>query len=114
LPAISSVLSTWTTSFGFTKMTESERMQFLDFTFLNFPDTVMCQKLLIKNPSEESSPARGIFLTLKASYTKGSNSLNYYKYSVLQEPRVILPMKMAIVLIWMCSVLSLKYIKQNK
>ncbi|XP_059429329.1 uncharacterized protein LOC132163159 [Corylus avellana] len=59
LPAISSVLNTWTTSFGFTKMTDSERLHFLDFTFLNFPDTVMCQKLLIKNPSEESSPTRG-------------------------------------------------------
>ncbi|KAB1225748.1 hypothetical protein CJ030_MR1G029250 [Morella rubra] len=57
LPAIPSVLNTWTTSFGFTKMTDFERVQFLDFTFLDFPDTVMCQKLLRKNPSADSSPS---------------------------------------------------------
>ncbi|XP_028784602.1 uncharacterized protein LOC114740599 [Neltuma alba] len=49
LPAVPSVLETWTTSFGFAKMTNAERSQFLDCTFLDFQDTVMCQKLLIKN-----------------------------------------------------------------
>ncbi|KAB1226663.1 hypothetical protein CJ030_MR1G008488 [Morella rubra] len=57
LPAIPSVLNTWTTSFGFTKMMDFERLHFLDFTFLGFPDTVMCQKLLRKNPSADSSPS---------------------------------------------------------
>ncbi|KAF7816117.1 Increased DNA methylation 1 [Senna tora] len=48
LPAVPSVLETWTTSFGFAKMTSSERSQFMDYTFLDFQDTVMCQKLLTK------------------------------------------------------------------
>ncbi|KAG6648841.1 increased DNA methylation 1-like [Carya illinoinensis] len=47
LPAAATALKTWTTSFGFSKMTDSERLQFLDYTFLNFQDTIMCQKLLI-------------------------------------------------------------------
>ncbi|KAG2669946.1 hypothetical protein I3760_14G059900 [Carya illinoinensis] len=59
LPAIPSVLNTWTTSFGFTKMTDVERFQFLDSTFLDFPDTIMCQKLLRKNPLTDSRPSRG-------------------------------------------------------
>ncbi|KAM3739421.1 hypothetical protein ACB098_08G023000 [Castanea mollissima] len=59
LPAVPSVLNAWTTSFLFTKMTDSERLQFLDYTFLDFRDTVMCQKLLTKIPPAEPSPARG-------------------------------------------------------
>lgn len=82
MPAISSVLSTWTTSFGFTKMTDSEMLQFLDFTFLNFPDTVMCQKLLIKNPSEESSPARGTQRDL--AYENG-DCANFDVFSAVSE-----------------------------
>ncbi|KAF4369210.1 hypothetical protein G4B88_009508, partial [Cannabis sativa] len=46
LPAVPSVLNTWTTSFGFLKMTASERLKFLDYTFLDFQGTVMCQKPL--------------------------------------------------------------------
>ncbi|KAL1315653.1 hypothetical protein AAHE18_16G274900 [Arachis hypogaea] len=53
LPAVPSVVDTWTGSFGFVKMTEFERSQFLDNTFLDFQDTIMCQKLL-KIPSPES------------------------------------------------------------
>lgn len=52
LPAVPSVLETWTTSFGFAKMTSSERSQFLDYTFLDFQDTIMCQKLLTKTPQD--------------------------------------------------------------
>jgi hypothetical protein len=59
LPAVPSVLNTWTTSFLFTKMTDSERLQFLHYTFLDFQGTVMCQKLLTKIPPAETSPARG-------------------------------------------------------
>ncbi|XP_040991893.1 uncharacterized protein LOC121238885 isoform X1 [Juglans microcarpa x Juglans regia] len=59
LPATPSVLNTWTTSFGFTKMTSLDRFLFLDYTFLDFPDTVMCQKLLRKNPPIDSKPSRG-------------------------------------------------------
>lgn len=50
LPAVSSVLDTWTKSFGFSVMKESERLNFLDYTFLEFRETIMCQKLL-KDPS---------------------------------------------------------------
>ncbi|KAF3446551.1 hypothetical protein FNV43_RR11731 [Rhamnella rubrinervis] len=49
LPAIPSAVQTWTDSFGFSKMTGVERSQFLKYTFLDFPDTAMCQKLLKKS-----------------------------------------------------------------
>ncbi|KAK3003813.1 hypothetical protein RJ639_018957, partial [Escallonia herrerae] len=58
LPAIPSVLHTWTTSFGFSKMRESERLNFLAYTFLDFQGTIMCQKHLMKIPSTESGPSR--------------------------------------------------------
>lgn len=54
LAAAPAVLNTWTTSFGFEKMTNSERLQLLDYAFLDFQDTIMCQKLLRKNPAAES------------------------------------------------------------
>ncbi|XP_071716162.1 uncharacterized protein [Rutidosis leptorrhynchoides] len=47
LPAASSVLRTWTTSFGFSIMTESEKLNLLGYTFLDFQGTIMCQKLLM-------------------------------------------------------------------
>ncbi|KAJ4725560.1 PHD zinc finger protein [Melia azedarach] len=59
LPAIPSVLNTWTTSFGFSRMSVSERLQFVDYTFLNFPDTTMCQRLLPKSRSAELKLLRG-------------------------------------------------------
>ncbi|KAK2660137.1 hypothetical protein Ddye_006670 [Dipteronia dyeriana] len=51
LPAVPDLLETWTTKFGFSKMTDKERLQFLDYTFLDFQDTTMCHKLLEKTPS---------------------------------------------------------------
>ncbi|KAF8010591.1 hypothetical protein BT93_J1282 [Corymbia citriodora subsp. variegata] len=51
LPAVPSLINTWTTSFGFTKMTSLERLRYLDYTFLNFQDTTMCQKHLLDSPS---------------------------------------------------------------
>ncbi|CAA2968610.1 Hypothetical predicted protein [Olea europaea subsp. europaea] len=54
LPAVPSVLNTWKTSFGFSEMKESERLNFLDHTFLDFQDTVMCQKVLTHIPSSVS------------------------------------------------------------
>lgn len=54
LPAVPSVVDTWTGSFGFSKMTNFDRSQFLDYTFLDFPGTIMCQKLLTKIPSPDS------------------------------------------------------------
>ncbi|KAJ4701619.1 Zinc finger, PHD-type [Melia azedarach] len=50
LPAASNVLHTWTTKFGFSQMTAAERLQYLDYTFLDFQGSTMCQKLLRKIP----------------------------------------------------------------
>ncbi|XP_019178442.1 PREDICTED: uncharacterized protein LOC109173642 isoform X2 [Ipomoea nil] len=55
LPAVSSALDTWTTSFGFKEMKDSERLNFLKYTFLDFHGTIMCQKLLTNVPSIDSS-----------------------------------------------------------
>ncbi|XP_055825515.1 increased DNA methylation 1-like isoform X2 [Solanum dulcamara] len=55
LPAAPTVLNTWTTSFGFTMVKESQRLNFLNYTFLDFQGTVMCQKLLQNIPPELSS-----------------------------------------------------------
>ncbi|KAL1197225.1 Increased DNA methylation 1 [Cardamine amara subsp. amara] len=57
LPAVPSVLNTWTNSFGFTKMTISEKNDFLKFTFLEFGRTIMCQKILIKNNVADPIPS---------------------------------------------------------
>ncbi|KAK1367770.1 Increased DNA methylation 1 [Heracleum sosnowskyi] len=46
LPAVPTLLETWTSSFGFSVMAQSDRLELLDYTFLNFPGTTMCQKLL--------------------------------------------------------------------
>ncbi|XAR58903.1 Histone acetyltransferase [Bertholletia excelsa] len=54
LPAVPSVLDTWTNSFGFKRMTKLERVNFVDYTFLDFQGTIMCQKLLRRIPRIES------------------------------------------------------------
>ncbi|XP_047331061.1 uncharacterized protein LOC124934575 [Impatiens glandulifera] len=46
LPAIPSVVNTWKNAFGFSEMTEPEKLMFLNHTFLNFEGTIMCQKQL--------------------------------------------------------------------
>ncbi|KAL7124732.1 hypothetical protein ABFS83_14G068700 [Erythranthe nasuta] len=51
LPAVPTVLHTWTTAFGFSVVNESERLKFLDYTFLDFQGTVLCEKNLTSNPS---------------------------------------------------------------
>ena len=61
--AVSGVLETWTNSFGFAKMTNFERSQFLDYAFLDFQETIMCQKLLKRSSSPESVLTRGFDLT---------------------------------------------------
>ncbi|GAB4833169.1 hypothetical protein Ancab_031414 [Ancistrocladus abbreviatus] len=75
LPAVPSVLNTWTTAFGFSQMTKSERSEFLGYTFLDFQDTVMCQKLL-----KELPPCEYIILnvTHHAVDEKGSRSSSSY------------------------------------
>ncbi|KAF8018805.1 hypothetical protein BT93_H3642 [Corymbia citriodora subsp. variegata] len=55
LPAVSSVLNTWTSSFGFKPMTDGERLQFLGYTFLDFQGTIMCQKHLVDTTLAESN-----------------------------------------------------------
>ncbi|XP_058755895.1 uncharacterized protein LOC131629109 [Vicia villosa] len=54
LPAVPCVVDTWIGPFGFSKMTELERSKFLDYTFLDFQGTIMCQKLLTNTPSPDS------------------------------------------------------------
>ena len=70
LPAAPSVVDTWVTSFGFSKMTDSERLRFLDYTLLDFQDAVLCQKLLMKIPSTNSSQSTGIFSIPSANLIK--------------------------------------------
>ncbi|KAK4855764.1 hypothetical protein QYF36_010647 [Acer negundo] len=59
LPAIPNMLDTWTTSFGFSEMTHSERLRLLDYAFLDFQGTIMCQKLLSETPSALFKQPRG-------------------------------------------------------
>ncbi|KAI4318223.1 hypothetical protein L6164_026013 [Bauhinia variegata] len=58
LPSAHVTLDTWINYFGFTKMTNSERKQFLDCTFLDFQQAIMCQKLLTKIPSRDIVPSK--------------------------------------------------------
>ncbi|XP_019706405.1 uncharacterized protein [Elaeis guineensis] len=59
IPAVPELLETWTTSFGFTKMSSLDRVKYLEYTLLNFQDTTMCQKLL-RAASMVSKKSRGI------------------------------------------------------
>lgn len=62
LPSIPSVLDAWTTSFGFMRTTESERLWFLGYTFLDFQDTIMCHKQLLEESPMEPSLLAGILI----------------------------------------------------
>lgn len=46
LPAVQETMSTWTESFGFSVMTEAERLNLVEHKFLDFPGTIWCQKML--------------------------------------------------------------------
>ncbi|KAK7246969.1 hypothetical protein RIF29_41842 [Crotalaria pallida] len=50
LPAVPDMLETWTKSFGFVEMSDSERAQYLDHVLLQFPQTKMCHKVLRRSP----------------------------------------------------------------
>ncbi|CAN1266605.1 Increased DNA methylation 1 [Linum perenne] len=54
LPAVPSMLNKWTGSFGFSRMTKDERLLFVDCTFVEFQETIMCHKQLTAagTPSE--------------------------------------------------------------
>ncbi|KAK7351585.1 hypothetical protein VNO77_11147 [Canavalia gladiata] len=47
LPSSHYVIDTWRNSFGFERMTNSDKSLFLDYTFLDFQDTIMCHKPLV-------------------------------------------------------------------
>ncbi|CAH9129238.1 unnamed protein product [Cuscuta epithymum] len=56
LQAIAGALETWTGSFGFSLMTEEDRLKFSDTNLLSFYGTVMCHKMLSnKDTSTESN-----------------------------------------------------------
>uniref|UniRef100_A0A9I9EKT2 PHD finger transcription factor n=1 Tax=Cucumis melo TaxID=3656 RepID=A0A9I9EKT2_CUCME len=80
LPAVPSVLNAWTTSFGFSKMTDSERSEFLNYTFLDFQETVMCQKFLLKNTVVPSSLS-DLYLTILAGKSDLHDAANKNKNS---------------------------------
>ncbi|XP_077233639.1 uncharacterized protein LOC143875941 [Tasmannia lanceolata] len=52
LPSVPYLLDMWCNSFGFTKMTSSDRLRFLDYVFWDFQDTSLCQKILMTSPTE--------------------------------------------------------------
>ncbi|XP_058075045.1 uncharacterized protein LOC131223614 isoform X2 [Magnolia sinica] len=65
LPATPQMLPKWVTSFGFTKMSVPERLKFLEYTFLEFQGTVMCQKVLMPSTIKAAeSRSRGIIRSL--------------------------------------------------
>ncbi|TYI73277.1 hypothetical protein E1A91_D07G119600v1 [Gossypium mustelinum] len=79
LPAVPDVLPTWTGSFGFLKMTPSERLQFVDYTLLGFQGAIMCQKLLPKSPLVESNLSLGSQFELHSdenANAEGSSSVS--------------------------------------
>ncbi|KAH7523730.1 hypothetical protein FEM48_Zijuj06G0042800 [Ziziphus jujuba var. spinosa] len=71
LPAIATTLETWINRFGFSKMTLAERSQLLKYTFLDFPDTVMCQKFLKKSTSSTPSWSDTISVITQAEEQRG-------------------------------------------
>ncbi|KAI7735395.1 hypothetical protein M8C21_008335 [Ambrosia artemisiifolia] len=82
LPAVPSVLQTWTSSFGFSVMTEAQKLDFLGYTFLDFQGTHMCQKLLGNaQPSADSSISRGNVCEI----INGSNAIELDGVSAVSE-----------------------------
>ncbi|XP_022732178.1 uncharacterized protein LOC111286463 [Durio zibethinus] len=85
LPAVSSVLHTWTASFGFSKMMPSERLQFVDYTFLDFQGAIMCQKLLLKRPLVESNLSIGSPFELHSDAFESSDNVDVDGSSSVSE-----------------------------
>lgn len=61
LPVVPSSLRKWNTSFGYSNMKYSDRLQLLDYRFMDFQDSIMCQKPLLRIPLAEPQPSTGIF-----------------------------------------------------
>ncbi|XVF19847.1 hypothetical protein REPUB_Repub11eG0146100 [Reevesia pubescens] len=76
LPAVHNVLHTWTGSFGFSKMMPSERLQFVDYTFLDFQGAIMCQKLLLERPLVESNLSIGSQFELHSDTFESSDNVD--------------------------------------
>jgi hypothetical protein len=60
LPAIPQLLETWTGSFGFTVMSNSDRLELVENSILSFQGTIMCQKVLnvaCSSPQDQSAPS---------------------------------------------------------
>ncbi|KAL1541068.1 hypothetical protein AAHA92_25332 [Salvia divinorum] len=75
LPAVPSVLNTWIYSFGFSKMDESERLNFLVYTFLDFQGTIFCQKMLKSDLPAEKQTTGCDHLDNNANVGVGGNSV---------------------------------------
>uniref|UniRef100_M1BEV3 Uncharacterized protein n=1 Tax=Solanum tuberosum TaxID=4113 RepID=M1BEV3_SOLTU len=84
LPAAPAVLNTWTTSFGFTMVKESQKLNFLNYTFLDFQGTVMCQKLLQNIPPEVSSESTEVYQT-QLDHIKSKETVELDGNSALSE-----------------------------
>ncbi|XLR48798.1 uncharacterized protein [Arachis hypogaea] len=78
LPAVPGVLETWTKSFGFDQMTEFQRSEFLDYTFLDFQGAIMCQKLLGK---ESQSPDSVITREIQPASVSVKCKIDFEKFS---------------------------------
>ena len=64
LPTVPSLLDYWS-SVGFLKMTDSQRLQLLDYRFVEFENTIICQKSLMKIPLAEPCPSKNNLYALK-------------------------------------------------
>ncbi|KAJ9167542.1 hypothetical protein P3X46_022186 [Hevea brasiliensis] len=62
-------------------MTDSERLQFVDYTFLDFQDTVMCHKILIA--SAESLPSKEVQSRLHDDASGSGDNINLDGSSVI-------------------------------
>ncbi|XP_038999125.1 increased DNA methylation 1-like [Hibiscus syriacus] len=89
LPSVPDVLRAWTGSFGFSDMTPSERLEFLDYTFLDFQGATMCQKLLLKNPSPESSITFGSQVELHSNNANDDRSDSAYELRHIKENEIM-------------------------
>ncbi|KAK6272177.1 hypothetical protein POUND7_009260 [Theobroma cacao] len=85
LPAVPNVLHTWTTSFGFSKMMPSERLTYVDYTFLDFQGAIMCQKLLLKRPLVESNLSIGSQFELYNDAIESSDNVDLDGSSAVSE-----------------------------